>query len=92
MALVRMNISSSEEVRDWYKVQAEEYGMSMSALMSFVLTQYKKNEESRELLKGLSSMANIANPADTENMINGLKDLLVEYNKSGLDDNSKSDQ
>ena len=75
MAVVRLNISSSEEVRDWYKAQAEMYGMSMSALMSFVLTQYKQNEEGREMLKILSQASK---EVGTEEVANDLRELLAE--------------
>lgn len=77
MALVRLNISTSEDVREWFKVQAEEYGMSMSALMSFVLTQYKKNEESRELLKDLSQ---ISSNMDTGKLLDDVKMLMDTIN------------
>lgn len=80
MALVRMNISSSEEVRDWYKAQAEEYGMSMSALMSFVLTQYKKNEESRELIKELNQ---VSKTMDTGKMLDDMKSIMQCVNTDG---------
>lgn len=70
MASVRLSISTSEEVRDWYKTQAEEYGMSMSALMSFVMTQYKKNEEQREILKIIS---NASKDVDSAKMIEDMK-------------------
>lgn len=56
MATVRLNISMNDEVRDWYKVQAEENGMSMSALMSYILTQNKRNEELKESYTRLSMM------------------------------------
>lgn len=73
MAVVRLSISTSEEVRDWYKAQAEEYGMSMSALMSYVMTQHKKNEESRELLKELNKLSK---EMDTTKMLEDMKELM----------------
>lgn len=79
MAVVRLSISTSEDVRDWYKAQAEEYGMSMSALMSYVMTQYKKNEESRELLKELNQASKTMN---TEKMLEDMKNLVTEMNNS----------
>lgn len=73
MALVRMNISASEEVRDWYKIQAEEHGMSMSAMMSFVLTQYKKNEDARQLLKELNDTSK---GIDASQMVGEMQELM----------------
>lgn len=75
MALVRMNISTSDEVKEWYQAQAQEYGMSMSALMSFVLTQYKKNEESREMIKELNQ---VSKSMDTGKMLEDMKSIM-EY-------------
>ena len=77
MALVRMNISTSEEVKEWYQVQAEECGMSMSALMSFVLTQYKKNEESREMLKELNQTSK---SLDTGKMLDDMRAIMQVMN------------
>lgn len=73
MALVRMNISTSDEVKEWYQAQAQEYGMSMSALMSFVLTQYKKNEESREMIKELNQ---VSKSMDTGKMLEDMKSIM----------------
>lgn len=80
MAVVRLNISTSEEVRDWYKAQAEEYGMSMSALMSYVMTQYKKNEESREMLKELNQ---VSKTMDTGKMLDDMRSIMECVNTDG---------
>lgn len=77
MALVRMNISTSDEVKEWYQVQAQEYGISMSALMSFVLTQYKKNEESREILRELN---HLSKTMDTGKMLEDMKSIMQSVN------------
>lgn len=55
MAMVKCNFMMSEDVKAWYKDEAEKVGLSMSGLMSFVLAQYKKNEESRQVLAELNN-------------------------------------
>lgn len=54
MALIKVNFTTNDDLKEWYKVEAEKMGISMSALMSFVLSQYKKNEESRLVLAELN--------------------------------------
>lgn len=55
MAIVKCNFMLNDEVKAWYKNEAEKYGLSMSGLMSFVLAQYKKNEESKQVLAEISA-------------------------------------
>lgn len=52
--VVKVNFTTSPEVKAWYKEEAENLGLTMSGLMSFVLAQYKKNEESRQVLSELN--------------------------------------
>lgn len=54
MALIKVNFTTNDDLKEWYKVEAEKMGISMSALMSFVLSQYKKTEESRMVLAELN--------------------------------------
>lgn len=55
MAIVKCNFMLNDEVKEWYKVEAEKMGLSMSGLMSFVLSQYKKNEDTRQVLAELNT-------------------------------------
>lgn len=54
MAMVKFNFMMNDEVKAWYKKEADNLGLTMSGLMSFVLAQYKKNEESRQVLSELN--------------------------------------
>ena len=54
--VVKVNFTTSPEIKAWYKEEAEKQGLTMSGLMSFVLAQYKKNEESRQVLAELNNM------------------------------------
>lgn len=54
--VVKVNFTTSPEIKAWYKEEAEKQGLTMSGLMSFVLAQYKKNEESRQVLSELNNM------------------------------------
>lgn len=54
MAVVKVNFTTTDEIKSWYKEEAEKQGLTMSGLMSFVLAQYKKNEESRQVLAELN--------------------------------------
>lgn len=53
--VVKVNFTTSPEIKAWYKEEAEKQGLTMSGLMSFVLAQYKKNEESRQVLAELNN-------------------------------------
>lgn len=86
MAVVRLNISASEDVREWYKVKAEEHGMSMSALMSFVLTQYKKNEEQKEALMLLGQASQSMQHVDVTGMMGELREMVGEIGEKGCVD------
>lgn len=54
--VVKVNFTTSPEIKAWYKEEAEKQGLTMSGLMSFVLAQYKKNEESRQVLAELNNV------------------------------------
>lgn len=54
--VVKVNFTTSPEIKAWYKEEAEKQGLTMSGLMSFVLAQYKKNEEARQVLADLNNM------------------------------------
>lgn len=77
MAMVKCNFMLSDEVKTWYKEEAEKVGLSMSGLMSFVLAQYKKNEESRQVLAEL----NKANKDLDMSVFSELLRLMREDNK-----------
>lgn len=81
--VVKVNFTTSPEVKAWYKEEAEKLGLTMSGLMSFVLAQYKKNEESRQVLSEL----NQANKNMDMSIIHDMK-LIVDAIKEEADENS----
>lgn len=83
MALVKCNFMLNDEVKEWYKVEGEKMGLSMSGLMSFVLAQYKKNEESRQVLAEL----NQANKSVDYSILGDLL-KLVQDTKDDVEENS----
>lgn len=48
----RVNIFISEELKAWYKKRAKETGLSMSAMMAFVLQEYKDTKDREEKVYG----------------------------------------
>lgn len=44
----RVNIFISKEVKEWFKDKSSDAGISMSALMAFVLKKYKEEQEREE--------------------------------------------
>lgn len=79
MAIVKCNFMLNEDVKTWYKEEAERMGLSMSGLMSFVLSQYKKNEEARQVLSEL----NQTNKNVDMGQITELIKLLSEKDRGG---------
>jgi len=55
MAKARINVTISEELKQWCDKQSEAYGMSNSALMVVALSQYKQQMEGLNALKDLGT-------------------------------------
>jgi len=53
MAKARINVTLSEELKEWCDKQSEAFGMSNSALMVIALSQYKQQMEGLNALKDL---------------------------------------
>lgn len=86
MAVVKVNFTTTEEIKAWYKEEAEKQGLTMSGLMSFVLAQYKKNEESRQVLAEL----NQANKSMDMSFLEDLK-VLMDMVKDNAEEESYVD-
>lgn len=81
--VVKVNFTTSPEIKAWYKEEAEKQGLTMSGLMSFVLSQYKKNEESRQVL----SEINQANKSFDISQFAELVKMMTEADKVDSGDN-----
>lgn len=73
--LVKVNFTTTDEVKAWYKEEAEKLGLTMSGLMSFVLAQYKKNEDSRQVLAELSQASKNMDMNELANMMQVIKQI-----------------
>lgn len=58
MSNKRINITLSEELKDWYTERAEIYGMSISGLMVMALAQYKEQQEAVRAMSAMNNMSN----------------------------------
>lgn len=47
----RVNIFVNVKVKEWYQKRARDYGMSMSALMSMAMTEWKEQKETMSVMK-----------------------------------------
>lgn len=53
---VRVNITVSNELKNWYVEQSEKAGMSMASLMSMALYQYSEQKEGMKALSNISML------------------------------------
>lgn len=83
VAIVKCNFMLNDEVKEWYKVEAEKMGLSMSGLMSFVLSQYKKNEDARQVLAELNNANKNIDMGEFANMMQLIKDLDEKNSAQG---------
>jgi hypothetical protein len=56
MEKVRFNIQLSEELKDWYKTQAEGFGCSINSMMVIALAQYKTQCEGMGMMKEMGKL------------------------------------
>lgn len=84
---VKVNFTTSPEVKAWYKEEAEKLGLTMSGLMSFVLAQYKKNEESRLVLSELNQANKNMDYSFIEDMKTIVNAIKEDAEENSLDDN-----
>lgn len=45
MSKTKFSLRLTEDLYEWFKTEAEKRGMSVNALISYVLSEYKKEEE-----------------------------------------------
>lgn len=53
---VRVNVTISNELKEWYTKEAKSYGCSVSSMMAIALAQYKQNQESINAFKDMNSV------------------------------------
>jgi len=53
---VRVNITISDEMKEWFKAKSEEFGVPMAGLMTMALAQYKQQAEGLGAMKDLGAM------------------------------------
>ena len=52
----RVNIAISDELKEWYQVQATSFGCPMSSMMVIALAQYKQQSESLNAMKEMGML------------------------------------
>lgn len=72
----RITISLSNAIKEWYKAESEEMGVSVSSYMVMVLAQYKENKESKRIMSDFNQL--IAQGQKENSMLSGdeLKEII----------------
>lgn len=70
MEKVRLNVTMSQDLKDWYSQQAELYGISVSAMMAIAMAQYRQSLEGVNAIKDFTSL------------LDGLKDVQNSFKSS----------
>lgn len=53
---IRVNITISQEIKDWYQKQGEAFGCAMSSMMTIALATYKQQSESIGAMKNMGTL------------------------------------
>lgn len=67
MAKTRINITLSDELKEWYSEKAGNYGMSVSSLMVMALAQYKEQQETIKAMGNMELVNNRLNEFELKN-------------------------
>jgi hypothetical protein len=52
----RVNITISNELKEWYQKQAESFGCPMSSMMAIALAQYKQQQEGLTMMQNMGKL------------------------------------
>lgn len=56
MCKTRRNVTLSKELDEYFQKEADSAGMSVPAMITFALLQYKKQNESLEIMHSISKL------------------------------------
>jgi uncharacterized pyridoxal phosphate-containing UPF0001 family protein len=53
---VRVTITLTEDLKDWFQSQAEMYAVPMSGMMAIAMAQYRQQQEGMKAMQDMSSL------------------------------------
>lgn len=74
--LFRVNIRVPVETKEWFQKEAKRYGTTMSALMAFVMVNYKEQKDSA---KALSELSKQSEGITVDEIMKGIKELTERF-------------
>lgn len=74
--LFRVNIRVPVETKEWFQQEAKRYGTTMSALMAFVMVNYK---EQKEASKALSELSRQSEGINANEVMKGIQELAAQF-------------
>lgn len=85
MELKRINIRIPAYIQDYYKTQANRYGLPYTKYIAMVLIQFYEEDEEKELVKEfnqvMKQMKEMSGNVTAEQMIKQMQDIISEIDK-----------